>query len=320
MPLVQEDLQYKRPFLLFNKHLETIYPAIFRKVNGVMFQRERITTPDDDFLDLDWSIVDKKKLVIISHGLEGNSTRSYMVGMVKAFNKVGIDALAWNFRGCSGEVNRQRVFYHSGATNDLDLVIKHCLKKTDYDEIYLVGFSLGGNLTLKYLGENERVRTEKLRKAAVFSVPLNLHSCSLKLAEKSNFIYARRFLKNLVKKVKDKAKTRNDLDTSAISQINSLLEFDDQFTAPIHGFKDAIDYYQRCSSINFINNINIPTLIVNAKNDPFLAQDCFPTQQLANHAHVYFEMPTQGGHVGFTRIGSHGYWSEQRAVEFITKK
>ncbi len=320
MPLVHHPKPYKRPFLLFNKHLETIYPALFRRVNGVKFKRERITTTDDDFLDLDWARTGSKKLVIISHGLEGNSTRSYMVGMAKAFNRAGIDAMAWNYRGCSGEINRQRIFYHSGATDDLAFVIEHCAKEDHYDDIFLVGFSLGGNMTLKYLGEGKHTKPEKIKKAVVFSVPLNLHSCCIKLTKSANYIYSKRFLNNLIKKVKDKASQRNDLPIHDIDSITTLMEFDNQYTAPLHGFKDAIDYYEKCSSIKFIPTITIDTLIINAKNDPFLAEDCFPTDQFRHHQHVYFQMPEHGGHVGFADLNKGGYWSEQRAVEFILKK
>ena len=144
-------LNYKRPSLLFSRHLETIYPALFRNVD-LNYQRERIATPDDDFLDLDWLKQGSKKLIIISHGLEGNSSRAYMKGMAKASSEKGFDVIAWNFRGCSDEMNKQLRFYHSGATDDLECVVAHA-QRNGYTEIYLIGFSLGGNLTLKYLGE-----------------------------------------------------------------------------------------------------------------------------------------------------------------------
>lgn len=320
MPLVQPTHNHRRPLFLFNGHLETIYPALFRKVRGVSYERERITTPDDDFLDLDWSVVGGNSLVIISHGLEGDSSRAYMTGMAKAFNKVGLDALAWNYRGCSGEINRQRRFYHSGATDDLEHVVNHCLTKVKYKKIFFVGFSLGGNLTLKYLGEKGNMLDPYIKKAVVFSVPLNLHSCSLKLEEKSNYFYAKRFLNNLIKKVKEKAKLRDDLDINGIHQIKTLMVFDDQFTAPIHGFDNAIDYYQKCSAINFLDKITLPSLIINAKNDPFLSNDCYPVEKLKQHPNVFFEMPGQGGHVGFAQSDATAYWSETRAVQFILKK
>lgn len=308
---------YTPPFFLFNAHLETIFPALIRRVSGVNYERERIATPDDDFLDLDWQRQSSRKVVIISHGLEGNTLRGYMLGMSKAFFGAGFDTLAWNYRGCGQEVNRQRRFYHSGATDDLDCVVSHVAAQNAYDEIYLVGFSLGGNITLKYLGEQKR--NSQIKKAVAISVPLNLHSSCEKISAPGNRVYASRFLKSLKKKVKDKAAARNDIDVSGIDLIKTLREFDDRYTAPLHGFKDALHYYQQCSSIGFIDTITIPTLIINAQNDPFLASDCYPVEMLKGHRYVTFENPDHGGHVGFSRLNKNGlYWSESRAVEFIT--
>ena len=145
---------YLPPFFLFSPHLETIYPALLRRVTLTAYKRERINTPDDDFLDLDWLQKDSNSVVIISHGLEGNSTRPYMKGMAKALSDGGFDVCALNLRGCSGEMNRQLRFYHSGATDDLHTVVEHVISTKRYRSIYLVGFSLGGNITLKYLGEH----------------------------------------------------------------------------------------------------------------------------------------------------------------------
>ena len=320
MPVIDQTSYTQSPFLLINGHFETIYPALMRKVTGVSYKRERIYTPDDDFLDLDWSKTGGRSLVIVSHGLEGDASRPYIRGMVRAVNSQGFDALAWNYRGCSGEMNRQRRFYHSGATDDLSLVINHVIDQNFYDKLYLVGFSLGGNITLKYLGEKGKTLPEKIKKAVVFSVPLNLHTSCLKISEPANFLYAKRFLRSLVGKIRSKAKLRDDLSTMNIGKIKSLIEFDNRYTAPLHGFEDAIDYYSQCSSIRFVDPIAIPTLIVNAKNDPFLSEECYPVQKLKDHALVYFEMPDKGGHVGFSVFGNPNFWSEQRVVAFLMKK
>ena len=143
---------YTPPRFLFSPHLETIFPALVRRVTLKPYTRERITTPDNDFLDLDWLQQGSDKLIIISHGLEGNTQRAYVKGMAKAFHNRGYDVLAWNFRGCSDEMNRQLRFYHSGATDDLNTVVNHVADKKSYKNITLLGFSLGGNLTLKFLG------------------------------------------------------------------------------------------------------------------------------------------------------------------------
>ncbi len=305
---------YRPPIILFNRHAETIYPSLVRKVDLIPTQRERIITPDDDFLDIDWYKNDGSRCVIISHGLEGNSGRPYVKGMARAFFNNGIDVAAWNFRGCSGEVNRQLRFYHSGATDDLKAIVDHVGKS--YSEVFLVGFSLGGNLTLKYLGENS-VHTA-IKKAVAFSVPIDLHASCIEISKPGNWIYSRRFLKALKAKIISKAAVRTDLRIDGLNAVRTLLEFDDKFTGPLHGFAGAIDYYTKSSSIHFIDKIKIPTLIVNALNDPFLSSNCFPRDDFRNHQWVKFEFPKNGGHVGFAQFGQKGlYWSEMKALSFI---
>jgi predicted alpha/beta-fold hydrolase len=305
---------YAPPAILFNRHLETIYPSLFRKVEFRAPRRERIITPDDDFLDLDWFEQGSSRLVIISHGLEGNSQRSYVLGMARAFFQSGYDVLAWNYRGCSGEVNRQLRFYHSGATEDLHTVVDHAASR--YEDLYLVGFSLGGNLTLKYLGEEQA--HSQVRRAVALSVPLNLHSSCLAISRPSNWIYTKRFLLSLSAKVRDKPDLAKAVDIKKLEGIRTLLEFDDHFTGPLHGFAGAIDYYTRCSSIHALPSIRIPTLVINAQNDPFLSEDCYPRQR---YDFVTLEYPERGGHVGFALFGGNGlYWSEMKAVAFMNQK
>ncbi len=311
---------YSPPALLFNPHLETIYPALLRKVNLRAYERERITTPDNDFLDLDWLRQGSSQLVIISHGLEGNTSRAYIRGMAKAFFQSGFDVLTWNYRGCSNEVNRTLRFYHSGATDDLDWVVQHAGNKL-YKEISLIGFSLGGNLTLKYLGEKGNQLQEIIKKAVVFSVPMNLHTSCIKISSPSNWIYSNRFLRSLKKKVIQKSKVHSELDIRGIESIKTLLEFDDKFTAPIHGFENAIDYYTRNSSVHFLKKIEIPTLLVNAKNDPFLSVECYPEKDAIQNRNLKIKYPNFGGHVGFTLFSENGlYWSELEALNFIQSK
>lgn len=310
-------MNYTRPFFFFNAHVETIYPSLLRKVQLQPYVRERITTPDNDFLDLDWIKQGSANLVIISHGLEGNTQRAYMKGMARAMHLVGHDVLTWNYRGCSEELNKALRFYHSGATDDLATVIDHAHSLGQYKQINLVGFSLGGNLTLKYLGES-RTRPLSLKKSITFSVPMDLHTSCEKISQPSNWIYSQRFLKSLRKKVLDKSKIMSNLDARGLMKIKNLREFDDYFTGPIHGFKDALDYYHQCSAIRFIQSISIPSLIISAANDPFLSPECYPTQIVKNHTSVSFESPNHGGHVGFTQFSKNGlYWSEQRAIDFF---
>lgn len=311
---------YSPPFFLFNAHLETIYPALFRRVILKGRKRERITTPDDDFLDLDWYTQSSDKLVIIQHGLEGSSDRAYILGMAKAFFNDGYDVLAWNFRGCSGEVNKQLRFYHSGATDDLHTVISHAEKTNRYNAIFLIGFSLGGNVTLKYLGEDKV--SPLIKRAVAFSVPIDLYSSCKKISMPSNRIYAQRFIRSLKAKIRQKAAVMpGQLNTSLLPTIKSLVDFDNAYTAPLHGFKDAVDYYTRCSAINFLTAIKVPTLLVNTKNDPFLSSECFPSNVEPANENVTLEFPLRGGHVGFMQLGANGlYWSEKRALEWLSKQ
>ena len=315
MPLVKSTYPVNRWFI--NGHIETIVPALFRKVS-IAYTRERIVTPDGDFLDIDWIKDGSNKLVIITHGLEGSSDRPYIKGMAKVFSKKGYDVLAWNFRGCGGEANRQLRFYHSGATDDLSLLIQHAISQ-GYDDIYLIGFSLGGNMTLKYLGEQKDKFRNEIKKAVVFSVPLDLYGSSNEISKVKNVLYAKRFLKNLKKKIRKKASLMPErLTDVGLSQINTMMGFDDQYTAPIHGYDNAIDYYTKCSSIHFLKDIHVPTLIVNARNDSFLSESCYPYEQLKTHPFVHFESPKCGGHCGFPGKDRHGYyWSENRAFGFI---
>lgn len=286
-----------------------------RRVPLQAYTRERIATPDQDFLDLDWIKQDAGRLVIISHGLEGNSQRSYIKGMARMCLASNFDVLTWNYRGCSEEMNRELRFYHSGATDDVGVVVNHAIA-CGYTYITLIGFSLGGNLTLKYIGEQQPPK--EVKKAVAFSVPLDLHSSCIQISRPSNRIYSERFLKSLKKKIITKAVFRKELDIKGIDAIASLIEFDDHFTAPIHGFKNAVDYYTQSSSLQFLTRITIPTLIINAQNDPFLSKECYPTATLHDHPFVRFESPAYGGHVGFAQFNKNGlYWSEERAMEFI---
>jgi hypothetical protein len=307
------DSGYQKPSLLFNAHLETIYPALFRKIAFREPDRRRINTPDDDFLDVDHYQQGARQCVIISHGLEGNSSRAYIRGMARALYDAGFDIIAWNYRGCSGELNRQRRFYHSGATDDLATVI--AFTATMYPEISLVGFSLGGNLTLKFLGEGPS--HPAVQKAVAFSVPMDLYTSCLEISRPGNWIYEKRFLKSLLQKVRTKAAVRTDLPIANLDSIKTLMDFDNVFTGPVHGFLNARDYYTRCSALPLLRNITIPTLVVNAKNDPFLSRACFPEAAATSPA-VTLEYPDHGGHVGFALFDQKGlYWSDMRAVAFL---
>ncbi|MDN5203763.1 alpha/beta fold hydrolase [Fulvivirgaceae bacterium BMA10] len=309
---------YKAPIHLFNGHLETIVPSIFRKIDGVDYMRERVNTPDGDFLDLDWLTNDYDKLVILSHGLEGSSERHYIKGMAKYFHQRHWDILAWNCRSCSGEMNLRPRFYHHGATNDLQTVIEHGLSTNAYNTVVLIGMSMGGSLTLKYLGEQCEKLPDAVKGAVTFSVPCSLKASVRSLEKRSNKFYKKRFLKKLEKKIALKARMFPDkIRYQGFQNIKSFSDFDNQYTAPLHGFTDAEDFYRKASAVRYLTEINVPTLIVNALNDPMLERDCYPVEAAKDHSFVHLEMPEKGGHVGFSLLGSEFNWAEKRAFQFI---
>lgn len=285
-------------------------------------ERERIETPDGDFLDLDWSPCPpepRRRLAILSHGLEADSSQASVQGMAGAFYRREWDVLAWNFRGCSGEPNRLAKFYHSGATEDLQTVLDHVFQTRNYTEVALIGFSLGGNLTLKYLGDVGAGADERIRGAVAFSVPCEL-ACSVeKLSGIAQKIYMRRFLRRLKKKIREKIKAHpQSLNDEGLDQMRTFREFDARYTAPLHGFASAEDYWTRCSCKRVLDRIRVRSLLVNALDDPFLGPGCYPFDEAAASERFFLETPEHGGHVGFVPLNRKGeYWSELRAAEFL---
>jgi len=319
MPILKSNYSGP-PFYLFNGHLETIIPSLFRKVTGVNYLREKITTPDEDFLNLDWSEVGSERLVILSHGLEGDSGRHYIMGLVKLFNQNGIDALVWNNRTCGGELNLKPILYHHGASYDLDTVIEHVFSTKDYKSIFLAGISMGGAQTLKYLGEKGLNLDSRIVKAAVYSTPCNLPSSAATLKEKRNVFYKKRFLGKLKKKMAAKALQFPELiDLDLLEKVDDFDTFDTHFTAKIHGFKDADDFYKSVSPDNWMPSIAIPTLIINALNDPLLGPACYPTSLAENKPEIFLEMPKFGGHTGFVKSSQEFTWAEYRILDFHLK-
>lgn len=325
MPIVTS--RYSPPFLLSNGYLQSILPTLIRRIDTSHFIRERLATNDGDFLDLDWSRSDTgsdlevsgKTLVVISHGLEGHSRRPYVAGVAREANDKGWDALAWNFRSCSGEMNKTLRFYHSGATDDLQRVLDHA-HALGYANIHLVGFSMGGNLTLLYAGERGREIPPYVKSVSAFSVPCDLAASADCLAKRENKIFMWRFLKDLREKVEAKAiDFPEQISAEGYDEIRNFQHFDDRYTAPIHGFKNAQDYWAKSSCKPFLSDICVPALLVNAKNDPFLPEECFPYDEAKASSWLTLEVPQSGGHVGFIELNrSNRYWMEQRVVDFIS--
>lgn len=313
------ESKYRPVPYLTNGHLETIVPSAFRKVNGVLYTRERLELDDGDFLDLDWLVntdVKTSKLVIVSHGLEGSSERHYSRGMAKYFHQRGWDALAWNCRSCSGELNRLPRFYHHGDTDDLHRVIVHAFDR-GYDHIALVGFSMGGSFSMKYIGERGGSTDKRIKGAVGFSVPCSLESSARELDTMGKRFYRNRFLRKLGKKILAKSFIYPDkVSHEEYWKIRTFREFDTRYTAKLHGFKNATDFYKRSSCDQYLFAIRIPALIVNAANDPFLTPECFPKEIAKDHRFFNLEIPLRGGHVGFSLRGEENFM-ERRAFEFL---
>ena len=306
---------YRPPLWLRNGHLQTVLPALFREVEGVAYDRERIDLPDGDFLDLDWAERGRPDVALVAHGLEGSADRAYIRGMTRALAARGWSVCAWNMRGCSGEPNRTLGAYHSGSSHDLDAVVAHALAG-GAERVALVGFSLGGNVTLKWLGEQGADVDARVVGAVALSVPVDLASSADVMEHWSRRLYMRRFLRSLEHKVAEKATRYADVpDAAAVRQMTTFREFDGHFTAPVHGFADAQDYWRRASSLPLLGDIRVPTLLVQAQDDPFLSRACFPVGTARSSDRLRLLAPRFGGHVGFMAPGE--YWSERTAGRFL---
>lgn len=312
-----EDSTYAPSLLFKNAHFNTMYRVGFGN-SDANFNRERVELSDGDFIDLDFSFVHSKKITVLIHGLEGSSTSTYIVSLTKVLNENGYDTAAMNLRGCSGEPNRLLSSYHSGRTQDVHEVVEYIRSNYKYDEINIVGFSLGGNLTLKYIGEAAR---SYINAAVAISVPCDLTSSSVALNKLSNKIYLLRFLKTLKQKAFQKLEQFPDsfLKKEAILEVKNFRNFDDLYTGPANGFENAEDYYLKNSCKQFIPLIKTNSLLINALDDPFLTPECFPIDEAKNHAKFHLETPKYGGHVGFvSHLNiSKLLWCEHRVLSFL---
>lgn len=320
-----KDCGYKAPFWLPGGDAQTMGPRLVCFVPRLAFRRERMELADGDFILVDWLFAAGKadapsnRLAILSHGLEGDSTRSYMRAMALAFAERGWDVAARNFRGCGGVMNRLPAIYHSGDVDDLDAVARSAAER-GYGHVVLVGFSMGGNQVLKYLGERADALPDAVRGGAGVSVPCDLTGCSGELARPRNRIYMEYFLRTLRKKMREKHEVYPSLfPVSNIDAIRTFKEFDDTFTAPLNGFADAEDYWARGSCGPHLGKIRRRALVLNALNDPFLSRSCFPEAQAEENPNLFLLAPKQGGHVGFpTRFGKTVGWLEETVTDFFT--
>lgn len=307
---------------LRNSHLQTIWPAIVRKrklKKLVRLQRERLELPDGDFIDLDWVNKDVRgPVVIILHGFEGSANSHYARGMLHRVQQEGWRGVVIHFRGCSGEHNRLLKCYHSGDTADLSYAIAALQNREPDTDFTAIGYSLGGNVLLKWLGETGD--TNPLKAAIAVSVPFELKKAANRVEYGFSRFYQWYFLRCLRRRLRRKfSKIEPPMDAAFLASLTTLREFDDHFTAPIYGFRNADEYYTTTSSRQFLRYITVPTLLLHAKDDPFMTEDVIPTEEELSPA-VALEVSQQGGHVGFV-AGRYPwrpvYWLEERAPQFL---
>lgn len=312
---------------LSNPHVQTMWPLFFRKAPALIRRRERFNTPDGDFFDVDWYGSGQKGIVILMHGLTGSSGSHYILGLQQVLVQQGYTTAALNFRACSGEPNLKAGSYHAGFTNDIDQLYQAICTKQPNAAIYTVGFSLGGNIMLKWL--SEKAGALNINGSVAISVPFKLANCADRVDKGLSRIYRYHLIGEMKKKLAIKLRffDGNNLSDEAekiralgdISGVKSFWEFDNDVVAKLHGFDDVHDYYNRSSSIGFIKGIKTHTLLIQAIDDPFLTASVLPSEaELSKTTELL--LTNKGGHVGFlqnTNSGEVGYWLEKRIVNFL---
>lgn len=313
---------FTSPAWLPGGHAQTIFP-LTRRGEVPNYRRERIATPDGDFIDLDWlasPLNEKAPLVVLFHGLEGSSRSHYARSLMRK-----LDALAWrgvvvHFRGCSGPPNRLLRAYHSGDSDEVEWLLHWLKAHAGNARFFAVGVSLGGNALLKYLGEREHQASTILDAAAAVCPPLDLMRSGHALGKGFNLVYTRHFLATLRQKALDKAnRFPGQLDIEKIRKAGTLYDFDDAYTAPAHGFLGVEDYWQRASSRPWVGGVRVPTLLVVARNDPFVPESAWPDPESLSRQ-IVFDNPETGGHVGFMSGAWPGHidWLPSRLIDFFS--
>lgn len=312
-----------------NPHIQTLLSHSARSQHGVTFRRERIELPDGDFIDLDFADVvgqtwaqlgDEAPIVLVLHGLEGTARRSYTNELYRQLAQRGIRAAGMNFRSCSGEQNRLPRMYHAGETADLAYIFN--LLQTRYPNVNfgLAGFSLGGNILLKFLGEEGKAMVGRVKTAVAISPPFDMANSARVLDYGSGWPYRRYLMHKMQQKLVERESIMaGTIDYDRALRAKTFHEFDDACTAPLNGFKNAYDYYAQTSSQQFLPHIEVPTLIIRAEDDPFFAAD-IPYQAIAQNRNLYSGIVRHGGHVGFmegSRPDHLSFWSERQAARFI---
>ncbi|MBI1727410.1 MAG: alpha/beta fold hydrolase [Candidatus Rokubacteria bacterium] len=315
---------YRPPWWYRGRHLQTLWGPLLRRGRQPPFRRERVETPDGDFLDLDWlaSCDRDVPLAVILHGLEGSSRSHYVSGLLREIDQVGWRGLVVNFRSCSGEVNRSRRMYHSGETEDLDFVLGRLTAGEPKLRLGLVGVSLGGNVALKWLAEHGDQTPAQVAGAVAISTPFDLAACAAALDRGLNrALYTANFLSTMKIKLDKKAALYEGvIDLPAARKAKTFAQYDRLVTAPLGGFANERDYWVRSSSGPLLPRIRRPTLLINAVNDPFIPASALPRAAIAKSRWLEAAFVPEGGHAGFLEgpLGARS-WAEARAVEFLRR-
>jgi predicted alpha/beta-fold hydrolase len=316
MPIIQSA--FRPAWWLRGDHAQTLWPAMMRRRRALDVHWERLELDDGDFLDLAWSGPQDAPVVLFFHGLQGGIASHYASGIMHRLNQCGLRVCLMHFRGCGREPNRLPISYHSGKTDDPQRLLEHVSRTTGRAPFGAVGLSLGGNVLLKWLGEQGAA--SPLSRAVAISVPFRLDAAARRLEHGLSRLYQRHLVDSLRDAYRRKfARIPSPLDID-LAQLTSFRLFDDQVTAALHGFAGVDDYYARCSSRQFIPAIRVPTLILHARHDPFMFPDT-PPQSDELPDQVWLEMPDRGGHVGFIggRIpGWAEYYAERRVAEWFS--
>jgi uncharacterized protein len=314
---------YRTPAWLPGSHFQTIYPTFLRR-HDVALRRQRIDTPDGDFVDLDWLDASSERdgatpLVVLFHGLEGSSSSHYARSMMRYLAAIGWRGVVPHFRGCSGELNRRPRAYHSGDYAEVAWMLERIRALVPDATLYAAGVSLGGSALLNWLGREEARAAQTVAAAASVSAPIDLTAAGIAIGQGLNRIYTRHFLQTLKPKALAMAQRFPDkLDGRQIRRVGSMRAFDDAVTGPLHGFDGAQDYWRRASSMPWLASIAVPTLVLNAQNDPFVPASSLPGPDDVSRA-VVLEKPGSGGHAGFLSTPFPGRldWLPQRLVSFF---
>jgi len=315
---------YVAPSWLPGGNAQTIYPFFLRSLIIPAYQRERLELDDGDFIDIDWldNSIDRP-LVIMFHGLEGGSSSHYARSIMGLFQELGWRGAVVHFRGCSGTPNRLPRAYHAGDSEEIDRILHKIREKnkslSSSAPLYVIGISLGGNALLKWLGEQGKKASDMIDGAITISVPLDLVAAGKALDSGFNRLYTQHFLGTLKKKVLRKLDNFPGLfDAVAVAKCTTLYQFDNLVTAPLHGFSNTDEYWALSSSKPWLKHIQVPTLVINARNDPFMPSSSLPAQTDVSCS-VTLEFPAEGGHVGFLSSPFPGNltWLPERVVRFF---